>query len=155
MAAGRNDKLTPDKQEIIMLAIRNGNYATTAAAYAGIAESTFYLWKEKGKAAKSGKYREFYEALTNAEAQSEMFLLAKIMKDAKPKDLIQILKRRHRDRWGDKLALEQSGPNGGPIKTESAGTVQIVIGESEHVWSEELHGGVHEAKEEDLPENID
>ena len=47
--AGRPTKLTPQVQAKIVQAIVGGNDITVAAAYAGIGESTFYAWLERGR----------------------------------------------------------------------------------------------------------
>ncbi len=60
-------------------------------------------------------YREFYAAVLEAEAKSEADLLKKVRVHA-PSDWragMEILKRRHPDRWGDRA--EVTGAKGGPI----------------------------------------
>lgn len=49
-------KFSPKTCEKIIKAIKAGNTQKTAAAIAGVDESTFYRWADKGKKAKSGKY---------------------------------------------------------------------------------------------------
>jgi hypothetical protein len=46
---GRPTKLTPERQTMIVDAIRGGVPPETAAAYAGIDESTFYRWLRRGR----------------------------------------------------------------------------------------------------------
>lgn len=58
---GRPTKLTATVQNKIVKALRMGNYAEVAAAYAGVSERTFYGWLERGERAKElamGKIRE-------------------------------------------------------------------------------------------------
>jgi len=66
-------KFTEAVQEIILDAIRAGNYLETAAACAGIHKQTFYGWLHRGANAKEGDdiYRDFLDAVTRAMAQSE------------------------------------------------------------------------------------
>lgn len=71
MPTGRKSKLTPAVQERIVEAIRGGNYAQVAARCAGIDDSTFYRWLEKGEAEEEGAYRDFHDAVKAAEAVAE------------------------------------------------------------------------------------
>jgi hypothetical protein len=50
---GRQTKLTPNVAQRITTAIEAGAYAREACQAAGIGESTFYLWLERGKAEKA------------------------------------------------------------------------------------------------------
>lgn len=47
----RPSKLTPDRQARIVRAIRDGNYASTAAQLAGITDRSFYNWMKIGQEA--------------------------------------------------------------------------------------------------------
>ena len=107
---GRQTKLTPEIQEKIVSAIRAGNFAAVAAGYAGICESTFYRWIQKGKEAKSGIYCEFREAIKSAENESEVRAVAHIQKHMTKnwQAAMTYLERKHPDRWGrrDRLKVE-------------------------------------------------
>ncbi len=102
MAGGRPDKLTVEVQDQIVRAIEAGNYASVAARAAGVAESTFYRWLDRGKSAKRGKYREFWEAITtaNARAETSMVEILRNAAEENPRCLLEILARRFPDRWG-------------------------------------------------------
>ena len=80
--AGRPEgttKLTKAVQDIIVTAIRCGNYLETAAACAGVHRDTLYEWLRKGAAAPEGNcYRDFSDMLTRAMAQSEAEAVAAI-----------------------------------------------------------------------------
>lgn len=67
--AGRSSKLTPDVQNVLIQAIERGHTYQSACDLVGIAFNTFNEWRKKGAAADSGRYYEFYEAVTRAEAQ--------------------------------------------------------------------------------------
>jgi len=72
--AGRNSKLTPDRQERICDALRNGNTRRVAAILGGISEATFYNWVERANpehAEYQEKYLQFLEAVKEAEADAE------------------------------------------------------------------------------------
>lgn len=106
---GRPSKLTPELQERIVQAIRAGNYVATAVAYAGISQSTFYRWMERGKRQRGGRFREFWEAIARAEAEAEVRNVALIQKEAQ-KNAVHAewwLERRFPDRWGRReIAVE-------------------------------------------------
>ena len=100
----RPTKLTVETQERIIKAIKLGNYAETAACYAGVHKSTYYRWMERGKKAKSGKFREFYDAISQALAQAEVRAV-KVIHDAledDPRAALRFLERRFPSRWGNK-----------------------------------------------------
>jgi hypothetical protein len=79
---GRPTKLTPDLQNKIIEGIKAGNFPATAAAIEGIAESTFYRWMKWGRERKSGLFREFWEAVKNAERFAEAYHVQNVRKAA-------------------------------------------------------------------------
>ena len=111
----RPSKLTPEVQEKICNAIRAGNYYEAACGYAGIGYSTFRVWMIKGEKAKTGKYREFMDAVMRAEYEAEARMVAQWQKHM-PEDYRAIrdfLERRYPDRWGRRnLNIEHSGEIG-------------------------------------------
>jgi len=111
---GRKDKLTPEVQQKLIEAIKEGNYYEAACAYAGISYQTFLNWLERGKREKSGKFFEFFEAVTRAEAEAERKIV-KMWIEAIPEDwraARDFLERRYPDRWGKKDHLNLSGDVG-------------------------------------------
>ena len=114
-------KLNEQTQAVLVEAIRKGNYIDNAAAMAGIAESSYYHWIERGDAdIEAGKvtiYSEFSEAIKRAKAEGEQIDLDHIA-DAAGKGNWQAaawrLERRFPTKWGkqDKLQLEHSGKIG-------------------------------------------
>lgn len=102
---GRPSKLTPEVQEKILTAIRAGNYAHVAAQYAGIGERTYYRWMERGEKAKAGRYRQFWQAVKEAESEAEVRAVAIIQKKM-PDDwraALTYLERKHPRRWGRRM----------------------------------------------------
>ena len=65
---GRRSKLTPDLQATICGHIANGLTFKDAFTLAGVSESAFYKWRQRGEQAQSGKFREFVQALKDAES---------------------------------------------------------------------------------------
>ena len=111
----RPSKLTPEVTKRLTEAIRAGNYYEAACGYAGIGYSTFRVWMTKGEKAKSGKYREFMDAIKKAEHEAEVRMVAMWQKHM-PENwqaIATFLERRHPDRWGRKrLDIEHSGEIG-------------------------------------------
>lgn len=106
---GRPEKLTPELQQKIVDAIRMGAYIETASAYAGINKSTLYDWMKRGARAKSGKYKEFSDAIEKALAESEMRDLAVIAKASQEnwQAAAWRLERKFPDRWGRRKAKSE------------------------------------------------
>ena len=64
--------------EIILKARESGLNQKECAEVAGINESTLYKWLNKGKKAKRGKYRDFYNDFQMAKNKNKLFHLKKI-----------------------------------------------------------------------------
>ena len=110
--AGAKTKLTPKVRDKIISKLKLGNYARTAAACAGISESTFYHWLERGEKEKSGIYSEFLEAVKEAQAESEANLLNHISKavlDGQWTAAAWQLERKFPERWGKQQKVELTG----------------------------------------------
>lgn len=107
----RPTKLTEETQTKIITAIKLGMRFEDAASVAGIALSTFYDWKARGEKAKSGKFKQFSEALKKAEAEGEQMLLARIQKAGREQWQANawILERRHRAKWGRNVDVTSGG----------------------------------------------
>ena len=82
MSVARPTKLTPEAEEKICRAIRAGNYPEVAVRSIGIGASTFYRWMERGRSCESGIHRDFYEAVRQAEGESEAHAVALVRKAA-------------------------------------------------------------------------
>lgn len=101
---GRPTKLTSEIQNGIVKAIRAGAYIETAAQLNGVSKQTLYTWMKKGNEAKSGKYREFLDAIQKALAEAEMRDIFIIGKAAEQnwKAAAWRLERKFPNRWGKK-----------------------------------------------------
>jgi hypothetical protein len=110
---GRPTKLTPGVRAKVLDCLSVGAYAYTAAAAAGIAESTYYAWLDRGKAARDRidagesvhedelEFLEFSESVTRVTAQVELRALQAVQ-DACLTDwraASWFLERRHPQRW--------------------------------------------------------
>jgi hypothetical protein len=113
--SGRPTKLNPERQAEIVSAIKAGNYAEIAAAYAGISRGTYFLWMKKGKEdARSGKetiYSDFFDAVKKAESDAEVRAVA-IIQRAMPENwqaAMTYLERKFPARWSRGERLEHGG----------------------------------------------
>lgn len=129
---GRRSKLTPEVQERITDALTVGVPRATAASHAGISESTFYNWLEKGEAANRGRFVEFLEAVKAAETQAEMTAVA-TWRTAMGTDwraAKEFLERRFPEKYA--LAKDQLNDNQGPREVYVVREDQL----SEKEWAE-------------------
>jgi len=101
----RPSKLTSEVEERILKALRAGNYASTAARFAGIDPATYYRWLERGDP--SGRrrddvpYRRFAERVQQASAEAEIRDVTLISKAAENdwRAAGWRLSHRHPERW--------------------------------------------------------
>jgi transposase len=129
--AGRATKLTPETQERIVEALRAGNYQDAAAAYAGISDSTFHNWLNRGKEEaqrisdgekanpKEAIYLEFFAAVEKARSEAEVRNVMHIQRAAQNgtwQAAAWFLERSYPRRWGRKDRHEHVGENGEPIR---------------------------------------
>jgi hypothetical protein len=89
---------------------------------AGIAESTYHRWIERGEAGES-PFREFSELTraSRAEARSKhVRTIRKAGREGDWKAAAWFLERSDRANWGRTVdaKVEHSGPNGGPIEID-------------------------------------
>jgi len=82
MKRGRRDLLTPERQEKILQAVRQGNFLNVSAALAGITEETLRSWIIRGETEPSGKFTVFVGLLREAQAQSEAAAVVTVRKAA-------------------------------------------------------------------------
>lgn len=79
---GRPTKLTEAVQWAICDGIRRGLTFRHAAALAGVHVATFCRWRERGREAMSGRYRDFCDAVEKAETECRVALLGVIRRAA-------------------------------------------------------------------------
>lgn len=132
---GRPTDLTSQVQAKIVQAIVGGNDNKVAAAYAGIGESTFYAWLERGRKerarlaaspnarprAKETPFVEFLASIEKAQADAEarnVALIAKAAAEGTWTAAAWWLERKHPDRWGRKERHEVTGKDGGDLIVE-------------------------------------
>lgn len=95
---GRTSVLTPQRQQAVELALRNGATKRLACQYAGMDESTFYRLIARNS--------HFREAVQEAEAHHEMQMVSRIKASANAGDWKAAawwLERQRYDEWGAPL----------------------------------------------------
>lgn len=97
---GRPTSLTPEVAEIIVDAMRAGNFLETAAALAGVSVSSVRNWIRAGNHDTTPKLAEFAKDVRQARAQAEIADLNHIRKDPSWQAAAWRLERRHPKRWG-------------------------------------------------------
>lgn len=110
---GRRTKLLNNNtKDIILKYISNGNYIRTACLAAGIPEQRFYDWMQKADnpIPECDIYRDFREAVKNAEARAEAEIVTRVYDAGLDKRNwpanMTMLERKHPERWGRRDALE-------------------------------------------------
>jgi transposase len=121
---GRPTKFNPEIADNILVLVTSGNFMETAAAFTGISKQTLYTWLKRGAREHDGPYRKFLDALTKASGESAIRGLKPIVDAANAGNWQAAawrLERQFPKLWcrKDQLRTEISGPDGGPIKTES------------------------------------
>jgi hypothetical protein len=61
--------LMPTVKPGLIKLLKTGTPIKQACAAVGISNGTFYLWMDKGKKAKKGQYKEFYEEVEKAKGE--------------------------------------------------------------------------------------
>ena len=117
---GRPTKFSPELGTRIIDLLRTGMYVETVSAAVGLHKDTLYRWLKRGARAKTGALREFSDAFQKAVIEQEQRALIGIQLHGKREwtALAWFLERRFPDRWG-RRRVELTGPDGGPMRTES------------------------------------
>lgn len=136
---GRPTSLTPDVQARIVEALAGGNYAETAAAYAGIAPSTYHAWVTRGELEQArvdageepspseAPFLEFLEAVKSARSKAEVRNVALIQQAAREtwQAAAWWLERTRPKDWGRRVQTEVVGADGGAVQVASASPADL------------------------------
>ena len=100
---GRPTKRTPEVEERILAALRDGNTRRAAYHFGGISHETFYNWMED--------FAEFREAVKRAEADAEVIHVRHISKAAESVWTASAwwLERRYPEDWGRRETIRHTG----------------------------------------------
>jgi transposase len=115
---GRNDTLTPERQENIIALLRDGVLIKDACEIAGVPLSTFYDWLKKGdEPAAEPKFSEFSESITRARAQAKAVAVQNITGQGATdwRASAWFLERSFPKDYGKQQKIEHTGADGGPI----------------------------------------
>jgi len=95
-------KLTSELQKKICDLIASGSFNNRAAEACGISETTFYDWFSRGEKSTKGVYANFYNAVKQAEAESEAVAAGRIFVAGETdwRANAWYLERKFRHRWG-------------------------------------------------------
>ena len=109
----RPDKLTKERQDIIIKAIYDGTTYETASALAGIEYDTFRNWMNRGKADGNGRFFRFFSAVRHAEAMCRYELANSIKNAGVVKNdwraASDYLERRDPENWSKQNNVKLSG----------------------------------------------
>jgi hypothetical protein len=156
---GRPTKLTPERQERIVTALRAGNYLTIAAEYAGVNRATVFRWLAQADEVGAPKaIRDFRDAVVRARAEAEHRMVdiagraaaggtlvrrttrtlpdgsVEVDEQWTPPDgrvALDFLGRAFPDRWSRRT--EVTGADGGPVQMTSQTLVVHAQRISEHL----------------------
>jgi len=95
-------KLTEEKIKHAVQLVEKGHMYKDIYGVLGISKTTWNNWLNKGRHAKSGIYRKFYEEIEKADSRGETYLVDKMMEVGKEEwqMYMTILERKYPDRWG-------------------------------------------------------
>jgi hypothetical protein len=136
--AARKRAITLAQQKKIVGLLQTGHYVESACAYAGVAPSTFYLWRERGNEAATlrdqGKpvpraelpYLHFKDAIELARLHGEAWLVEQILETAAElrtgkrggqswTAYMTILERTRRERWSRRERVDHGTPGDQPF----------------------------------------
>ena len=106
----RPTKRSPEREQVILNALRLGNTRRNSAAYAEISHETFYNWLDD---------LTFRDAVEKAEADAEARFVGQIVKAAHDGTWTAAawwLERRRREHYGKQERVELTGADGGPVR---------------------------------------
>jgi hypothetical protein len=121
---GRPSKLTPAVEEKLLGALRLGNFRSIAARFAGISPATFY----RAMADHRPRFREFREAVEQAEATAEVQIIGNIVAASRthPDVALKFAARKWPERWGPKAALRSAESDAvAPVPSVTTATITI------------------------------
>jgi hypothetical protein len=106
---GRPNKLTKEMQDKLCAYIAEGQYITTACRLVGVDYATMRRWILQGEQDMSGKFYEFQEAISQAEALAEAERVKLILQAGKYDDWkanAWYLERKFPEKWGRKDRID-------------------------------------------------
>lgn len=148
---GRRTKLTPEIEQRIIQAIQAGGTYQIAAQFAGIGESTLYLWMKQGREGRNKAKVEFLENIKRAESRGAVANLSLIQRAAQAGDWkasAWILERRHgysRNKPINNEAEEEADTPSIEINTDTKSILKTQLEQSIKAGQEALSSGSYQA----------
>ena len=127
-------KFNDETIEIILKARESGLNQKECAEVAGINEATLYKWLNKGKEARSGKYKKFYNDFNLAKIRNKLFHLKKIHEEEAWTASAWYLERVYPEEFGRKDRMDLN--HDGKVKVESTKRLEEKRIENENYFKE-------------------
>lgn len=126
--SGRPPKLTHALIEEIADVVRAGNFLDTAARFKGVSKVSFHEWMKKGHEQKRGIYRDFLNALEQAQAAADVRDHANITKAGARdwKASAEHLRLRHPGRYNRKT-VEHTNEEGKALNVSVGHSVEASL----------------------------
>ena len=145
----RRTKLTPEIEQRIIQAIQAGGTYQIAAQFAGIGESTLYLWMKQGREGRNKDKIEFLENIKRAESRGAVANLSLIQRAAQAGDWkasAWILERRHGYSRNKPISseVEEAAPTI-EINTDTKSILKTQLEQSIKAGQEALSSGSYQA----------
>ena len=111
-------KFNEDTINKILIAHENGLNQKDSAIFADIDESTLYRWLEKGKNARRGKYRKFYDDFQKAQIKNKVYHLKKIQDDDSWQSSAWYLERKYKKEFAKNEVVDLNHTGQLEVKNE-------------------------------------
>lgn len=124
---GRKTVFSPKVASDIVASIKKGVFETHACVAAGISKATYYKFLARGRRSKSGKFREFSDAVEQAKAESVAHLVKTVEKAATTqwRAAAWLLERQHPAEFG-RIDREQAERSSQPQASPTAAAPSIM-----------------------------
>lgn len=118
---GRPPKLTQALITQIADVVRTGCYLDSAARYCGVSKASFHEWMKRGHDQQRGIYRQFLDALEQAQASADVRDHARLAKAGEKdwRSIVEHLRLRNPARYA-RTRTEHTGADGAPIAVQSS-----------------------------------
>ena len=127
-------KFNEDTTRMILKARESGLTQKECAEIAGINEATLYKWLNKGKKARSGKYKKFYNDFNLAKIRNKLFHLKKIHEEEAWTASAWYLERVYPEEFGRKDRVDLN--HDGKVEVEAKKTLEEKRKENENYFKQ-------------------
>ncbi len=130
-AGGRKTKLTPDLMAHVLRLVRTGQSPRRACIALGVSPATYARWHvDMCSPDVRGIKREFRDALATAQEEgiARLYELVRKAAETDPIMALKILERIAPNEFAPRKGVEISGPNAGPVQTQTSGAIDVRMG---------------------------